>query len=137
MNPEIKKQWIEALTSGEYQQGKLMLGLQGEPDKGEPDKFCCLGVLCELAVKAGVIEPPSRVYEDVTEPDVIEPPPRALGRMLFYGEDRQTSVLPRKVMDWADLDEFNPKIGLYSIASWNDAHAKSFSEIAAMIKESL
>ena len=43
MNQEIKKRWIEALRSGEYQQGKESLFHCG--------KFCCLGVLTDLYIK--------------------------------------------------------------------------------------
>ncbi len=40
MNERIKKLWIESLRSGLYQQGngRLRVG----------DKYCCLGVLCDL-----------------------------------------------------------------------------------------
>ena len=38
MDPEIKRQWVEALRSGKYEQGRLFLERDG--------KFCCLGVLC-------------------------------------------------------------------------------------------
>jgi len=41
MDPELKKEWIEALRSGEYEQGQLALCSQ-------EDKFCCLGVLYDL-----------------------------------------------------------------------------------------
>lgn len=44
MNPEIKAQWVAALRSGEYKQGKRALNRDG--------KFCCLGVLCDLHSKA-------------------------------------------------------------------------------------
>ena len=37
----LHEEWIEALRSGEYQQGRRYL------KKG--DNYCCLGVLCELA----------------------------------------------------------------------------------------
>lgn len=47
MNPEVKAAWVAALRSGKYQQGKNYLALEG--------KFCCLGVLCELALKHGII----------------------------------------------------------------------------------
>jgi len=46
MKLEVKKLWIEALRSGKYEQGRGALNKDG--------KFCCLGVLCDLAVKAGV-----------------------------------------------------------------------------------
>ena len=40
MNQRVKRKWIAALRSGEYKQGK------GYLRKG--DRFCCLGVLCDL-----------------------------------------------------------------------------------------
>jgi hypothetical protein len=41
MDAKIKADWIKALRSGEYEQGMGKLQVDG--------KFCCLGVLCELA----------------------------------------------------------------------------------------
>ena len=46
MNPQIKAQWVADLRSGQYEQGNGYLNADG--------KLCCLGVLCEQAVKAGV-----------------------------------------------------------------------------------
>jgi hypothetical protein len=40
MDAEIKARWVTALRSGEYQQGRETMR-QG-------DRFCCLGVLCEI-----------------------------------------------------------------------------------------
>ena len=48
MNPEIKRQWLEALRSGEYKQGQRRLR---ERVKGG-SLYCCLGVLCDLHSKA-------------------------------------------------------------------------------------
>ena len=45
MTPEFKTQWIAALRSGYYEQGR------GALRKG--DTFCCLGVACELIDKYG------------------------------------------------------------------------------------
>ncbi len=47
MNPEIKAKWVAALRSGQYQQGAEYLENDG--------RYCCLGVLCEVA--PGVAEP--------------------------------------------------------------------------------
>ena len=47
MKPEIQAEWVAALRSGEYKQGTGVL-------RSEANEFCCLGVLCDLAVKAGV-----------------------------------------------------------------------------------
>ncbi len=46
MNQEIKQEWLRRLKSGEYKQGEDYL------HKG--DKHCCLGVLADMAVEAGV-----------------------------------------------------------------------------------
>ena len=42
MNKEIKAEWVKALRSGEYKQGG------GALHRG--DHFCCLGVLCDIAI---------------------------------------------------------------------------------------
>lgn len=44
MSHDILKEWIEALRSGKYKQGKMQLKLAHK--KG--DQFCCLGVLCDI-----------------------------------------------------------------------------------------
>lgn len=46
INPEIKELWCNALESGEYLQATNRLRTE--------TGFCCLGVLSDLAVKAGV-----------------------------------------------------------------------------------
>jgi hypothetical protein len=40
--PGFKKQWLEALRSGKYKQGRHAL-------RRRDDTFCCLGVVCDLA----------------------------------------------------------------------------------------
>lgn len=54
MNKEIQKQWINALKSGQYNHGIHRLHQVGRTK--DSAQFCCLGVLCELAVEAGVIK---------------------------------------------------------------------------------
>jgi len=76
MNKEIKEQWIAALTSGKYKQGI------GQLRSG--NKFCCLGVLCNLHAQA--------------HPEIAEKQTRP-GK--YMGED---SFLPNEVMEWAGLD---------------------------------
>ena len=41
MTPELKAKWLGALRSGKYEQGHHRLH--------EGNKFCCLGVLCDIA----------------------------------------------------------------------------------------
>ena len=40
MNKKIKAKWLKALRSGKFKQGKDQLRLG--------NRFCCLGVLCEI-----------------------------------------------------------------------------------------
>ena len=82
MIEEIKADWLTALRSGEYKQGKGFL----KNSLGGIAQYCCLGVLCELAVKAGVVEK-SEVDEDE----------------YVYTFDGQSSYLPPKVATWADI----------------------------------
>ena len=44
MNKEIAKKWVEALRSGEYEQGRRAL-------RSGDSKYCCLGVLCKIVEK--------------------------------------------------------------------------------------
>jgi hypothetical protein len=44
MEAELKKKWVDALRSGKYPQGQRHLRTAGAEAK-----FCCLGVLCEVA----------------------------------------------------------------------------------------
>lgn len=48
MNQEVKAQWIADLRSGKYPQGRGAL-------RNSDGTFCCLGVLCEIAVDNGVL----------------------------------------------------------------------------------
>jgi hypothetical protein len=131
MDPLVKSKWVAALRSGKYTQGRYSLATVGAD--GEI-AYCCLGVLCDLAVKDGVISEKS-----VT----------ASGRYLQYlGE---SNVLPEYVRTWAGLDNLNPAVAcipsagretrhLY-LAELNDGTAsidpRSFAEIADLIEEQL
>lgn len=124
MNPEVKAEWLAALRSGEFEQGKNRLANDG--------KYCCLGVLCELAVRAGVAE------KWVQHPD---------GAMK-YGHrnatdysDKESGVLPYSVQRWANMPDNNPDVFLgndapYNLAALND-DGRSFDYIADAIEESL
>lgn len=120
MNEEIKGNWVSALKSGDYTQG------DGHLKRG--DKYCCLGVLCDLAAKAGVVETDEHVYDGTFYRAVNDP------------YDGSTLVLPEAVMEWAGLDSRNPVVdtedGQESLADLNDGEVP-FSEIADIIDEQL
>lgn len=118
MNEEIKELWTDALESGEYEQGYEQLV------KG--DKHCCLGVLCELAHKAGVV---SKHVDDYG--------------VIVFGEEQEETLLPQEVVEWSGLEFSNPMVKGAPLAVYNDSSdhyniAKhSFIEISQLIKENL
>lgn len=116
MNPDVKVKWIEALRSGEYEQAVGTLTYIKPDDSGF--KHCCLGVLCELAVKEGL---PIKREEVVNS--------------IYYDNDGIS--LPDSVMEWAGLTHPNPSVGAYTAAEWNDCKDRSFTEIADLIEEHL
>jgi len=80
MKPEIKAQWLAALRSGDYQQGRSLLHYE--------DQFCCLGVLCDLYAK-----------------DTGNTWKRHGSVCTMHGLD---GTLPLQVQEWAGLKYPNP-----------------------------
>lgn len=127
MNPDIKDRWTAALRSGEYPQTQGVLHrLVGDPKPActcglceAPVGFCCLGVLCELAVADGI----------------ITSTPNSDGIAMVYG--LETGVLPLKVVKWAGLDSRNPTIGDASLSFYNDIRKYTFDQIADLVEEYL
>lgn len=124
MRHDVAEMWTEALRSGKYRQGHGTLAV---PDNEGAVQYCCLGVLCDLAVKEGVI-----------------PPPRAdfAGYLNFATPTREVEscVLPPEVQVWAGLksdDGQVPDAAPYSedgsLLGMNDSGA-TFEEIAAVIE---
>jgi len=127
MNPTIKARWITALRSGKYIQGRGALTTVTKNEKRKR-RDCCLGVLCDLAVRAGVIPAPV---------------PELLSEKLRY--DNRKDILPSSVVQWAGLDSHDPhvraRVGGYTTGHWlsdlNDAHRRTFAQIARYIEASL
>lgn len=115
MNPDIKAQWLQALRSGEYQQGKGFL-------RRIDNSYCCLGVLCDLAVKAEIIRTPLL---------------KASGAMYGYGDGGSAAGLPDVVRDWAGLKSRLPVAGQRELHDLNDRAGFSFAQIADLIEEYL
>lgn len=119
MNQGIKKMWVRALLSGRYRQTKGRLTLV----KGSQKSHCCLGVLCELAVKAGAILP-ARFSVDAGK------------KSGHYGRFQDFQSLPIEVQKWAGVDStgsFRDSEGeLRELASLND-DGKKFKTLAKYI----
>lgn len=52
---DLQRAWIDALRSGKYEQGQGFL-------KDKHDRYCCLGILCELAGVIPKLAPEARSY---------------------------------------------------------------------------
>jgi hypothetical protein len=149
MKQEIKDRWIEKLESGEYDQATGFLT--------NGNGFCCLGVLCEVAVEDGIIQKSDPEHEQGYVAPLImrDGSPYREGHMPeTYIEN---SVLPTAVRIWAGLDESNPTVPYLTpgeirrteedgddpetwnmeLSELNDGEHLNFREIAALIKEHL
>lgn len=120
MNDEVKQLWVAALRSGKYEQTHNRLRVN--------DKYCCLGVLCEVAIKQGLDL--DRVQSSTDS-----------ATWLYDGYD---GYLPPKVLDWAGLPDRNPEVEIKvgdnyrtSLADANDNLEYDFNQIADLIEANL
>jgi len=109
MDAELKEKWIEALRSGKYEQGRGFLRRK--------DKYCCLGVLCDL------IDPEGWTHQAPADPgdeiercwyDVSVALPLHTSRNIQLSEERQALLVCK-----------------------NDDKEYSFDEIATYIESTL
>lgn len=153
MDPTIKDRWTERLNDGRPQATGY---LEVHDGAGNRIGQCCLGVLCEIAVEDGVIDPPKiqttpsgnvvSVYEDMKD----------------GFQDHNVSSLPLKVRMWAfpgvsdnadDMVYCDPTVEFTTdphctscdavhtttetLASLNDGERLTFRELAVLIDEQL
>lgn len=120
MNSAIKAQWLAALRSGEYEQGQHKLR--------DGNAMCCLGVLCDIAAKAGI--------GAWNEEEFIINDGNDIGEVDF-------KLPPAAVQHWAELDAPNPLIEKENelrLALFNDGSIQyrlrphTFAEIADLIE---
>ena len=108
MKRSIARKWAAALASGEYKQGK------GQLRKG--DKFCCLGVLCNLHAQE--------------HPEIAA---KQKHKSTYLGEKGE---LPEHVQEWAGMNSADGYITYNAgLIGMNDIEGKSFAEIAKVIRK--
>jgi len=126
--PAVKTQFLNALRSGDYDQGRLKL-------RDYTNRYCCLGVLTDLAVKAGVISWVESEYGW----GVREKLPNGT-------EQINTTDLSDKVMRWAGLEVETCRSGNIftstnyqedNLMHFNDEKNLSFEQIADIVEEFL
>ena len=128
MNTEIKQKWVNALRSGEYEQGseKLYSG------RG----YCCLGVLCDLYSKENGLKWEFRGDDVIkTEDEIVS---SQLQKFDYFYFDDESEFLPESVKEWAELRvecEYGEDARFYvdEIANVNDS-GYSFTQLAEIIE---
>ena len=131
MNAAVKKQWVEALRSDQYEQGSCALRkhIHGQ------DQYCCLGVLCDLYTKAF---PDAAGRWDRVTPDSIIP----FCMLDTDGTEQwQHEVLTPAVREWAGLNSDDPILKFaddrFCISTLNDDERLGFHALARLIEEQL
>lgn len=124
--PEIKERWLTALRSGKYKQGAGALRVG--------DKYCCLGVLCQLLAEEAYIPVSSSgvTGEDggIVVYDGTTTLPSSLTVAIAFG----ANVVRAGGENWNVYDPRSPSHYMTSLAQLNDS-GMSFAEIADVIEE--
>lgn len=111
-----QRRWLEALRSGQYVQGREMLHSADE-------KYCCLGVACELFI------PETGRYGGYAQTFALPHPTECYS----YGEEHETGAAPKELYEHLGF-----RCGIAdrtdALTSMNDAGV-TFEEIAGMIEE--
>jgi hypothetical protein len=136
MNQEIKEKWVNALRSGDYEQGQGALrNLDGQ--------YCCLGVLCDLYDKHRM--------EDFGAESSWTVDTVSLNEYISVLDSSEVGVPANEVVDWAGLPDNNPEVLVdlkdevggeayqceLPIAELNDDQGLTFNELADIIEEQL
>jgi hypothetical protein len=125
MNADIKADWLVRLRQPERVQGYDRL-------KDAEGRQCCLDILMEMGVEAGIQEPPKL----------------ADGRYYEYpnssGPD-EAGLLTRQVIDWSGVSDLDPSVGVpdeypdyagsCGLSGLNDSGIFSFTKIADLIEK--
>jgi hypothetical protein len=117
MNSDLKEEWVEALRSGSYTQGRNALRSYNDVEDRSADEYCCLGVLADLLVKRGDAE-----WQGDTE-------------LYYYDEGKKLRV------GESDLSRLTGYIGLpmgtqTELMTLNDDENADFDKIAGWIASS-
>lgn len=117
MNEEIKNEWVTALRSGKYKQGKGCL-------RKSVNEFCTLGVLCDLYAQSN-----NKTW------CLLENPYLYGGNYCILGSIR---TLPDEIKKWAGMKTISIKEyeGNYdmTLVEFNDKLDFTFEDMADLIE---
>lgn len=143
---QVRGKWVEALRSGDYEQAKSKLQVtEVDSDSNKKIGFCCLGVLCDLAVRHGVIDKPIEIHETYHshnefdgEVDGLPPAVRAWAGLKQADPDVEVpwgTVTDPEWWEWDHPGEEHPETEEINIAELNDSHGFNFDQLADVIVE--
>lgn len=137
-NQEVMREWVSRLRSGDYIQGKGKLSYT--EDDGVR-KHCCLGVLTDMAVEAGVATPACVLPQPISRLISMEGHVVAETVAVYMYEDGNTTMPPTSAAEWADIPPGNAfavghddPLSANKLAYLND-RGVPFDEIADRIEE--
>lgn len=114
MNKEVKEKWVAALRSGDYKQGfNRLKTVMNDLDGKDVSSYCCLGVLCDLASKEGIIKELNHGF---------------FGTSL---NNCNQFSLPVEVAKWVEIDMTGE---MTILARYNDKHKLTFNQISDFIE---
>ena len=116
MNPSVRDTWVKALLSKQYKEGKYRL-------RTVNDEYDAMGVLCDLAVRAGVCSWDKTRFDD---------------HYMIFGS---SNCLPNIVREWAEIQGCHPSQDivlewgsqLHPIWRLSDHYGVSFEVLARLI----
>lgn len=115
---EFIEEWVAALRSGNYKQGKSYLNRYN--DKTHTNEYCCLGVACELGTKYDLVK---KDYDT---------------KKLIYSYDSETQYLPSSLINFLGISLIgNDNDTSISLIFLNDSNNDSFNDIADVIESSI
>lgn len=115
LDPEFKKDWVEALRSGEYQQGRQAL-CSGSEDGLLGVSWCCIGVGADVGLDLEWEETRIGVWA-----------------LVLHDGGRSTTSLIQHELDALGLTASDQR----ALISMNDASRRTFGQIADWIEANL
>ena len=95
MDVVLKKQWIEALRSGKYQQGRIYL--RSSHNNSSKPRHCCLGVLADI--KGWEVRQSQSVLRPI-QLEAVGLNPENQGNLIRMNDDEDKDFV--EIADWIE-----------------------------------
>lgn len=136
--------WVDALRSGEYQQGEGTLEriITADDSAEETGRcYCCLGVACRVAEEAGVSIKRAEMMggETVMQGNTLIYQDETFERLGFYSSsgDIDDAAPEERVCDLCDYisNLVEHRTEVVELIELNDCHKLTFSQIADVLEK--